>query len=714
MRGLVRLLLRLSRWSVSHPRLTVASWSLVVAAALLLGVPHLELKTSNLDLIDADLPVVARFLAVAQELGTPNQLIVVLEGENPGQLRRTADEVAARLASAPGVAGVLARWPLPAAVALRLGLDPYFVSRDGGMAFVFVQPQDPRSQVETLEPLVTAARQTLVDLNLPSRGLQGGLTGVPAYALDDRDVVRSDTLRLSWLSLGLVAVVFASAFSSWRRPALAVLTLIASVVVALGLAALLPGHLNLVSAAFLSLLFGLGIDAGIHLVDRVEAERAGGHSEASAVQIAVVALTPGLLTSTLTTASALWALLAGGLRGFAELGLVAGNGLVVSLIASLTLLPALLVLLPAPAEPAPSVPLQAAPRSRIGAVLVRLQHPWVAGVAAAVVVAASLIPGPPFNSDYLDLEPRGSEAVRLEREMAARSDYSPQSLVFRVPDRNAATELVARLREEPSVGAIRSVLDLDLLETLSGDAAPVTLRRMVVAPDGELAVWVQPREQVWDPVARDHFVDRMLALDAEATGMPVLGGFLVSRSRRALLIGGSLGVLALLVWLWFDLRRPLLVALAAVPPLLTATTLQGAMAVLGLSWNPIAVIALPVVLGIAVDDGIHLVHRFLAEQGDLERSLRGTGRSVVLTSLTTAVAFGSLALAQHRGLASFGLIASLGVAIALGISILVLPRALTLMRNRIFAPASPPLLVSATVPTPLKNTVPTTGPPPVV
>lgn len=196
--------------------------------------------------------------------------------------------------------------------------------------------------------------------------------------------------------------------------------------------------------------------------------------------------------------------------------------------------------------------------------------------------------------------------------------------------------------------------------------------------------------------------------------MPVLGGFLVSRSRRALLIGGSLGVLALLVWLWFDLRRPLLVALAAVPPLLTATTLQGAMAVLGLSWNPIAVIALPVVLGIAVDDGIHLVHRFLAEQGDLERSLRGTGRSVVLTSLTTAVAFGSLALAQHRGLASFGLIASLGVAIALGISILVLPRALTLMRNRIFAPASPPLLVSATVPTPLKNTVPTTGPPPVV
>lgn len=683
MRRLVTWLVRASDWSVAYPGATVAAWSLVVVGALLFGVPRLELRTSNLDLVDADLPVVARFLAIARDLGTPNQLIVVLEGDDPAALRRSADEVAARLDGAPGSAGALARLPVPRGpmplVASLLPVDPYFVSRDGRMAFVFVQPEDPRSQVATLEPLVMAARQVLTDLELPGRGLRGGLTGVPAYALDDRDVVRRDTLRLSWWSLALVSLLFAGAFTAWRRPLLAVVTLLASTVVTLALATVVPGHLNLVSASFFSILFGLGIDAGIHLVDRIEAERARGESEAGAVRIAVSALTPGLLTSTLTTGSALWALLAGGLRGFAELGLIAGNGLLIALVASLTLLPALLVLLPAPPPPA------RAPKSlHLGDLLVRLQHPSVAALAAVAVLAAALLPAPGFNSDYLDLEPRGSEAVRLEREMAARSDYSPQSLVFRVPDRAAAGDLVARLRDEPTVGVVRSVIDLEWIEALSGAPAPLALRRMVVAPGGDLAVWAQPREEVWDPAARDRFVSRMLALDPEASGMPVLGSFLVSRSRRALRISASLAALALLAWLWLDLRRPLLVAVAALPLLLTAIALQGAMTAAGLSWNPIAVIALPVVLGIAVDDGIHLVHRFLAEQGDLDRTLRGTGRSVVLTSLTTAAAFGCLGFAEHRGLASFGQIATLGVMIALALSVLLLPRVLHLSRSRIF------------------------------
>jgi len=96
------------------------------------------------------------------------------------------------------------------------------------------------------------------------------------------------------------------------------------------------------------------------------------------------------------------------------------------------------------------------------------------------------------------------------------------------------------------------------------------------------------------------------------------------------------------------------------------------MAVLGLSWNPLSIMALPVVLGIAVDDGVHIVHRFSSLR-DVTETLRTTGRSVALTSLTTIAGFAGLSSSSHRGLSSFAVVLVLGVALALLHSLFVLP-----------------------------------------
>jgi len=72
-------------------------------------------------------------------------------------------------------------------------------------------------------------------------------------------------------------------------------------------------------------------------------------------------------------------------------------------------------------------------------------------------------------------------------------------------------------------------------------------------------------------------------------------------------------------------------------------------------------------------DGVHVVHRFLAERGDIGATLAGTGRAIVLTSATTIAAFGTLAFTSHRGLASFALALVIGVGSALVLSVVVLP-----------------------------------------
>jgi len=208
---------------------------------------------------------------------------------------------------------------------------------------------------------------------------------------------------------------------------------------------------------------------------------------------------------------------------------------------------------------------------------------------------------------------------------------------------------------------------------------------MFLAADGRRAIYVYPAGDVWQPEELSRFLDPIEQLDPAVTGMPVLGRFMVQRSLGAMHRTAVVAGILLLLFVALDFRRPLPALLAVLPAFLTAGSLHGLMRLVGIAYNPLDVLALPIVLGIAVDDGVHLVHRFLDERGDLHATLAGTGRSVVLTSLTTLAAFGALILTSHRGLASFAACLSLGVASALVLSVWVLPQLLRLCAPRLLS-----------------------------
>ena len=186
MQLLARALERLAGLAVRRPGATLAAATAVALAALAAAGLHLELRTSNLDLVDPQLPPVARFRAFAEEFGTPNLLIVVLEGENAGRLAAATDRLGPLLADLPGTLRVLYRLPIDAAIAAPLGLETHFTSRDRGLYFLFVQPDDPYSRAETLAPWVAAVRKQLAaevppGQDLAAGGLRAGLTGMPAW-----------------------------------------------------------------------------------------------------------------------------------------------------------------------------------------------------------------------------------------------------------------------------------------------------------------------------------------------------------------------------------------------------------------------------------------------------------------------------------------------------------------------------------------------------
>jgi hypothetical protein len=130
-------------------------------------------------------------------------------------------------------------------------------------------------------------------------------------------------------------------------------------------------------------------------------------------------------------------------------------------------------------------------------------------------------------------------------------------------------------------------------------------------------------------------------------------------------------------------RRPVLVVLTFVPLVVGVIVSVGLMAALGIDFNLVSLSMLPLILGIGIDNGIHVVHRFIghAREG-LEEVFRHTGRGIVMTSLTTIVGFGAMIFADYPGLRSSGLLAILGVGATLVTAVTLLPAFLTLVHVR--------------------------------
>jgi hypothetical protein len=108
--------------------------------------------------------------------------------------------------------------------------------------------------------------------------------------------------------------------------------------------------------------------------------------------------------------------------------------------------------------------------------------------------------------------------------------------------------------------------------------------------------------------------------------------------------------------------------------------LAGAMGGFAIPLNPANIMLLPLVLGIGITNGIHILNRY-AEEQDPGILANSTGKAVVVSGLTTVAGFGSLMLAEHRGIASLGLVMAIGVATCMVGGLTSLPALMKLLRR---------------------------------
>ncbi len=213
-------------------------------------------------------------------------------------------------------------------------------------------------------------------------------------------------------------------------------------------------------------------------------------------------------------------------------------------------------------------------------------------------------------------------------------------------------------------------------DTVSLESLPAALKGQMLAADGRARIQVYPREDLNDSRALERFVDDVRTVAPDASGGAVWvveWGRVTWRAMvRALVIGMGC-MLLFLVLLWRSVWDTLL----AFFPLALATALTGATLVLtGDPFNFVNVIVLPMLIGMGVDSGVHLVHRHRTRPDEVDVLASSTARAVFFAAVTTVLTFGSLAFASHRGMASFGRLLTVGVALTLVCYVVVLPAVL--------------------------------------
>ncbi len=329
--------------------------------------------------------------------------------------------------------------------------------------FLLAKPVIDFASLEPMSAAVAAVEAAAEDLGLTAdNGYRLRLTGEALMLQDELGSVQRGIGLVGLLSGLLVAVVLFAGLRSWRLVLPILVTLVAGLCWTAGFAALAVGELNLISVAFAVLFIGLSVDFGIHYALRVQESLGRGLAPAEAPADAAAHIGRPLLLCAVSSALAFFAFFPTAYRGLSELGLIAGAGMFIALFLNLTLLPALMRLLPAPAGAAHLGPLAAASaglQRRAG------RH---AGLLAALgvvlaIAAGFALPQARFDDDPLNLRDPASPSVAALLALLDDPRVAPYSAQVLAPTSESGDlkedfrDVVDRLEALPEVDAAVSL-----------------------------------------------------------------------------------------------------------------------------------------------------------------------------------------------------------------------------------------------------------------
>jgi hopanoid biosynthesis associated RND transporter like protein HpnN len=210
---------------------------------------------------------------------------------------------------------------------------------------------------------------------------------------------------------------------------------------------------------------------------------------------------------------------------------------------------------------------------------------------------------------------------------------------------------------------------------------PAALRNRFVGVTGKFLLQVYPKYDVWQRDNQEKFIADLRTVDPNVTGTPVQLYEYTTLLKNSYERAAWYSLIAIAILVLFHFRSFGAVILSLLPVGIGTLWLAGLMGWLDIPFNPANIMTLPLVIGIGVTNGIHILNRFAEERtpGILSRS---TGKAVLVSGLTAIAGFGSLMLAKHRGIHSLGCVMATGIATCMIAGLAFLPALLNLLGRR--------------------------------
>lgn len=358
-------------------------------------------------------------------------------------------------------------WPTPAEgnSVDQLQQEHFLATTKSGEAlgFVLLRLHDKEDQFTRGQQAIGELRRITAKLQARRKEVKIGLTGLPIMEFDEMETSQSDLAIETFASLAGVTALFVAGLGGIRYPIMCIAALLLGMAWSFGFITFSVGHLNILSVSFAVMLIGMGIDFGIHYISHYQPLRAEGMDVESALITTGGAVGPGIASGAVTTSAAFFTCMLTEFTGIAELGLIAGGGVILCLIAAVVVLPAIIMVTDRGGEKQPSsdAPRAAVPEAidLLPALALPQRVPWLAlalGIGSTVVLGYFALQIR-YDHNLLNLQPVGLESAELEEKLLAETDMSVWFALSIAESREEVLALKEKFAQLPTVARVEEV-----------------------------------------------------------------------------------------------------------------------------------------------------------------------------------------------------------------------------------------------------------------
>jgi len=516
----------------------------------------------------------------------------------------------------------------------------------------------------------------------------------------------------------LILILLFISFRSISLPMLSLGPLLFGILITAGLISLTIGALSIMSAVFAVLLLGLGIDFSIHILTRFTEEMEKHDDMTKAFEHTSVNTGKAVILGGLTTTAAFGALMFSKVQGLQEMGLILAIGLIVTIACVFFTLPAMITLRLKRGKLRKKMHKKKTKfgfLKRIGKFSAK--HAVVMVVILVIVLSffAYNIPSAELNSDMSSIQPKTVPAYKQLEKVKDNFNYSEDSIMVVADSYEELEQNVRELKKIPEVMEVESILDYlpknqsvklqifkqakqihpefsDILwlniNRMSWRDLPKDFRKDWVSEEGDdikFLIKIKPEGNLWNKEYRMDLYDSIEKIDKDYVSRASMINSLMDAIKddviRVSMIAGL--PILLIAYIGFRELNPLYALLALTPVIFGIGGIVGLSKLLSVDLNIISIMMIPLVIGIGIDNGIHIIHRYKEDgNGSLPNVIQHTGKAIFLTTASTCLAFSSFTIADHPGMQSLGRVPVLGLILAFIAAAVFLPSLIKLILYR--------------------------------